>query len=148
MGLSLAVPCIAAALVAPASPSDFPLQGDLTQVRRRCMTTVGPDQDDPIDLEIQGRYVPATVTTREGDTVPRSGEIRLNDAARPNTWDWIEFIRPQRPGDADEPGDLPARRRLPDDPQRRPRPRPSELKPGEDGPPHVLAIRRIREDEG
>lgn len=143
MKTPLAVLCAAALLVPPATPAQAPLEGDLAKVQGRWKAMVGPNQEIPIVMEIKDQTVLATFKTPKGEDVPLKGEIRLDDAPRPKTWDWVKFTRPDG---SEAPPNL-AVYELDGDtlticnggPGR---PRPGELKAGEAGPPHLVIFRR------
>jgi uncharacterized protein (TIGR03067 family) len=145
-------PWIAATCVwlaaAPAAPADDAPKGDLAKVQGKWRGMVGRDKNIPVVLAIKGNKVTVTATRPDdGQEVEIKGEIRINDKSSPKQWDWINFNNPMGEAVPDNlaiyelDGDMlkfcsggPGN------------PRPTEFKAGEDGPPNLITVTRVKDD--
>jgi uncharacterized protein (TIGR03067 family) len=109
---------------------------------------VGRDRNIPLVLVIKGTDVVVTVTRPDdGQEIEIKGQIRIDETKTPKQWDWIKFTGPMG---QDMPDNL-AIYELAGDTLKfcnggPGNPRPTEFKAGEDGPPSLLTITRVKED--
>ena len=124
-------------------------EGDLAKLQGKWKTNVGPDKDIPIVVEIKGNKVTVSFTNRQGEKVELKGEVKINENASPKTCDWINFKRPD--GTDAEPnlgiykieGDIfTVCNGGPNNP------RPTEFKEGDNGPPNLLVLERVKDGNG
>jgi uncharacterized protein (TIGR03067 family) len=140
---------LAAALVLPTAlrAADDPApEGDLAKLQGKWKANVGPDKDIPIVVAIQGNSVTLTFTNRDGEKVEIKGEVKLDEKASPKACDWIHFKRPDGT-DADpnlgiykiEGDTFTVCNGGPNNP------RPTEFKDGDNGPPNLLVLERVKD---
>jgi uncharacterized protein (TIGR03067 family) len=118
-------------------------KGDLKAFQGRWVTRIGAEKDRPLIIEVKGRAVTATFTSSKGEELTLKGELLLDESTQPKQVDWIKFTRqdgsPLEPilgiyefkGDAltlcnGASGGA----------------RPTEFQAGDDGPPHLMVLRR------
>lgn len=138
-------------VVVPASlraADDPPPEGDLARLQGTWKTTVGPDNDIPVVLQIKGKAVSVVFTNQQGDKVEIKGEIKLDEKASPRTCDWVNFTRPDG---TDAPTNLGIYKIDGDTvtvcnggPNN---PRPTEFKDGENGPPNLMVLQRVKDEK-
>lgn len=142
---------LAACVVVPTAlraAEDPAPEGDLAKLQGQWKTNVGPDKDIPVVVEIKGKAVTVLLTNNQGEKVELKGEVKLDEKASPKTCDWINFKR--QDGSDAEPnlgiykidGDtLTVCNGGPNNP------RPTEFKDGDNGPPNLLVLERVKDDE-
>jgi uncharacterized protein (TIGR03067 family) len=118
-------------------------KGDLAKLQGTWKGTIGPNQDVPVTVKIDGKSVTATFTNDEGKEVALKGEMKVDDKAKPKTVDFVKFTDP----DGKEMPDNLGIYELNDDEWKvcnggANNPRPTEFKEGEEGGQHLLVLKR------
>src|SRR5262245_47342754 len=142
---------LAAWLVLPTAlraAEDPPPEGDLAKLQGKWKTSIGPNKEIPIVVEIKGKAVTVVFSNAEGEKVEIKGEVKLDEKASPKTCDWVNFKGTD--GNPAEPnlgiykieGDtFTVCNGGPNNP------RPTEFRDGEGGPPNLLVLERVKDDE-
>lgn len=134
---------IASPLVA--QEKEAPPEGDLAKLQGQWKTLIGPEKNVPLLVTIKGKAITAVLKPPTGEDFTLHGELKLDETANPKTVDWINFKSPN--GDETQsnfglykfegekwivcnggPG----------------KPRPTEMKAGEDGPPNLIEFERVK----
>ncbi|MHC5540429.1 TIGR03067 domain-containing protein [Singulisphaera rosea] len=122
-------------------------RGDLAKFQGKWTTKVGPNKDFVLSLVIKGNVVTLSGTTGEGEDFALKGEMKLDEAAKKKSLDWVNFKGPQG---RDLPDNL-ALYEIKDadtievcsgGPGNE---RPTEFKEGEGGPPHIVILKRMKD---
>jgi uncharacterized protein (TIGR03067 family) len=132
-----------AATAAVALADEPALKGDLARFQGTWSTKGGPKKDIPIALTFKGTETTLVITTRNGMQYRSKGEIKVDEAARPRTIDFIKFTRPNGEPAPENLGiyefEDDALRLCTGGPGNA---RPAEFKAGEKGPPNLIVLRR------
>jgi uncharacterized protein (TIGR03067 family) len=132
----------------PARPDDEALKGDLGKLQGNWTGMSGPEKNVAIVLVLKGRSVTINVTRPDGgQAVAHKGEIRIDEKTTPKQWDWTKFTRP----DGTEEPDRLAIYELDGDTLKLcvggpGNARPSEFQQGENGPPNLVTLTRVKDD--
>jgi uncharacterized protein (TIGR03067 family) len=122
-------------------------KGDLAKLQGKWKTMIGPNKDIPITIEIKGKNIAATFTNDEGKEMTLKGELKLDEKAKPKTADFVNF----RGGDGEDMPDNLAIYELADDEWKvcaggHNNPRPTDFKDSDDGGPHLLVLKRVKDE--
>jgi uncharacterized protein (TIGR03067 family) len=127
--------------------ADDPTKGDLAKVQGKWKGMVGREKNIPLVIEVKGNAATLTATRPEGDDFVLNGEVKLDDQAKPKKWDWMKFTGP---GGQEAPDNLGIYELEGDTlkicnggPGNE---RPTEFKAGENGPPNLLTLTRVKEE--
>jgi uncharacterized protein (TIGR03067 family) len=87
--VKLLLPAALVALAAALPTASPAAEGDLEKLQGTWKTMVGPNQDIPMILRIQGNQATATVTTAQGQSFTLKGEWKVDEKAQPKAIDWV-----------------------------------------------------------
>ncbi len=137
---------LAVLIARPAFAADEkPLKGDLAKIQGAWTTKIGPEQNLDAVVTFRGTEVKLKLTTPDGQDFELTGEIKLDEEAKPHkTIDWAKFKTPN--GD-DAPDNLGIYEIVDKDTVKvcnggPNNPRPKEMKAGDGGDPHILTLKR------
>ncbi len=137
---------LAALIARPAAAADEkPLKGDLATFQGSWTTKIGPEQNLDAVVTFKGTEVKLKLTAPDGQDFEITGEIKLDEEAKPHkTIDWTKFKTPD--GD-DAPENLGLYEIVDKDTVKvcnggPNNPRPKEMKAGGGGEPHILTLKR------
>jgi uncharacterized protein (TIGR03067 family) len=139
--------CLVIVSCAVSSPAaDDAPSGDLAKLQGKWKGTVGPNQDIPLVMELKGKAVTLALTIPQGQDLELKGQVKLDDKAKPKTWDWIKFTRP----DGEDAPDNLALYELDGDTLKicsggPGNARPTEFKAGDGGPPQIVTLTRVKD---
>lgn len=131
-----------ASCVCTARADDAP-QGDLAKMQGKWKAMAGPERNIPLTMTIKGSAVTLAFTTPQGQDRELKGQIKLDETAKPKTWDWTKFTRP----DGDLAQENLAIYELDGDSLKicsggPGNERPSAFKAGDGGPPNLIVFHR------
>jgi uncharacterized protein (TIGR03067 family) len=140
--------CFLLVFAAPAPPDDEAPKGDLGKMQGKWTGMIGPEKNVPLVIVLKGQSVAITVTRPDtGQAIEFKGEIRIDEKSKPKQWDWTKFASP----DGQEVPDNLAIYDLDGDTLKvcsggPGNPRPSEFKEGQNGPPTLVTLTRVKDD--
>ena len=142
-----ALPTVALALIcaSPLMADDPKPKGDLAKFQGKWSTKIGPDGGFDATIDIKDKILTLKLTTPDGQDFELTGEVKLDEAAKPHkTIDWTKFKSPA--GD-DVPENLGIYKLEDDDTIKvcnggPGNDRPSEFKT-EEGGAHVITLKRV-----
>jgi uncharacterized protein (TIGR03067 family) len=147
--LPFAAACCFLLVVAPAArPDDDAPKGDLGKLQGKWTGMSGPEKNVAIVLVLKGKNVTIKTTLPDGgQPVEHKGEIQIDEKTTPKQWDWTKFTRP----DGTEEPDRLAIYELDGDTLKLcvggpGNARPSEFQQGENGPPNLVTLTRVKDD--
>ncbi len=130
---------------APIARAEDKPAGDLGKLQGKWAAKVGPQKQVELTMTVTGAKVKAEVTL-QGEDVVLEGELKLDEKASPKNVDWVKFKTRQGEDAPDNKGIY----KFSDDgatwtvcnggPGND---RPSEFKPGEEGPPNLIEFKKV-----
>lgn len=119
--------------------------GDLARFQGGWTAKAGPKKNVPVSITIKGNTVALKVSPPNGQEYESTGELQIDEKARPNkTIDWVKFTRPNGEPAPENLGiyefvDRDTLRVCSGGPGNE---RPTEFQKGEDGPPSLIVFTR------
>ncbi|SIO44032.1 uncharacterized domain TIGR03067 protein [Singulisphaera sp. GP187] len=139
------VPLFAILFPVLATAADDAPKGDLAKFQGKWKTSLGPEKNITLTVEIKGSVVTASGSAPDGQTFEIKGEIKLDAAAKPfKTVDWVKFVGP----DGNESPDNKGLYEFVDDDTIKicnggpGNDRPTEFKEGENEKPSLIVLKR------
>jgi uncharacterized protein (TIGR03067 family) len=93
--IALGLFVVASASAFAPKPADEKLTGDLAKLQGKWSTKLGPNEGLDATLTIKGNTVAIKIITQEGQDFELTGEIKLDEKAKPHkAIDWSKFKTP------------------------------------------------------
>jgi uncharacterized protein (TIGR03067 family) len=142
----LAAGLVAVLCLSPAFADDD-AKGDLAKLQGKWKAMIGPDMKVPLVLELKGNAASLTLIPTQGPAMRLSGEIKIDDKAKPKAWDFVNV----KDSDGGDTGldDL-AIYEIDGDTLKvcsggLGGPRPTEIKAADNGPPYLVSYTRVKD---